>query len=56
LILIRENERTRNIALTPEQLRSGSVRYKPESDEIDMELNVAAGDRLLKESVIAVLP
>ena len=56
LVLIRENAWTRNVALTPEQLRSGSVRYKPASDEVDIELNVAAGDRLLKESVIAVLP
>jgi len=56
LVLIRENAWTRNVALTPEQLRSGSVRYKPASDEVDIELNVAAGDRLLKELVIAVLP
>jgi hypothetical protein len=56
LVLIREKDRTRNVALTPEQLRSGSVRYKPASDEVEMELNVATGDHLVKESVIAVLP
>jgi hypothetical protein len=56
VVLIRENDRTRNVALTAEQLRSGSVRYKPASDEVDIELNVATGDHLLKESVIAVLP
>jgi hypothetical protein len=56
VVLIRENDRTRNVALTAEQLRSGSVRYKPAFDEVDIELNVAAGDHLVKESVIAVLP
>ena len=56
VVLIRENDRTRNVSLTPEQLRSGSIRYKPGSDEVDVELNVAIGDHLLKESVIAVLP
>jgi hypothetical protein len=56
VVLIRENDRTRNVALTAEQLRSGSVRYKPVSDEVNIELNVATGDHLLKELVIAVLP
>jgi hypothetical protein len=56
VVLIRESDRTRNVALTPEQLRFGSVRYKPASDEVDIELNVAAGDHLVKETVIAVLP
>jgi len=56
VVLIRENDRTRNVALTPEQLQSGSVRYKPVSDEVEIEMNVASGDRLTKESVIAVLP
>jgi hypothetical protein len=56
MVLIRENDRTRNVALTPEQLRFGSVRYRPASDEVDIELNVATGDHLVKESVIAVLP
>jgi hypothetical protein len=56
VVLIRENDRTRIVALTAEQLRSGSVRYKPVSDEVDIELNVATGDHLVKESVIAVLP
>lgn len=56
MILIRENDRTRNVALAPEQLRSGSVRYTPASDEVDLELDVAMGDHLVKESVIALLP
>jgi hypothetical protein len=56
VVLIRENDRTRIVALTAEQLRSGSVRYKPASDEVDIELNVATDDHLVKESVIAVLP
>jgi len=56
VVLIRENGRTRNVGLTPEQLRSGSVRYKPASDKVEIELNVATGDHLTKESVIAVLP
>jgi hypothetical protein len=56
MVLIRENNRTRNVALTPEQLHFGSVRYKPASDEVEIELDVAAGDHLVKESVIAVLP
>ena len=56
MVLIRENDRTRNVALTAEQMRSGSIRYRPASDEVDMELNVATGNRLVKESVIAVLP
>jgi len=56
MVLIREHGRARNVALTPEQLRFGRVRYRPSSDEVDIELNVAAGDHLVKESVIAVLP
>ena len=37
MVLIRENDQTRNVALTPEQLRFGSVRYKPASDEVDLD-------------------
>jgi hypothetical protein len=56
MVLIRENGGTRNVALTSEQLRFGSVRYKPSSDEVEIELDVAAGDHLVEESMIAVLP
>ena len=56
MVLIHENDRTRNVALTSEQLRFGSVRYKPASDEVDIELDVPAGDHLVKESMIALLP
>jgi hypothetical protein len=48
MVLIRENDRTRNVALTAEQMRSGSIRYRPASDEVDMELNVATGNQLVR--------
>jgi hypothetical protein len=46
----------RNLTLTPEQLRSGSILYKPVSDQVEFQLAVMSGDQVTQESVIALLP
>jgi hypothetical protein len=46
----------RNLTLTPEQLRSGSILYKPDSDQVEFQLAVMSGDQVSQESVIALLP
>ena len=56
MVLIREGEKTRTIALNQDQLRSGSILYEPTTDEVEMQLNVISGDRVTRESITAVLP
>jgi hypothetical protein len=46
----------RNLTLTAEQLRSGSIVYKPVSDQVEFQLAVMSGDQVTQESVIALLP
>jgi hypothetical protein len=46
----------RNLTLTAEQLRSGSILYKPVSDQVEFQLAVMSGDQVTQESVIALLP
>jgi hypothetical protein len=46
----------RNLTLTADQLRSGSILYKPVSDQVEFQLAVMNGDNVTQESVIALLP
>jgi hypothetical protein len=46
----------RNLTLTADQLRSGSILYKPVSDQVEFQLAVMDGDHVTQESVIALLP
>jgi hypothetical protein len=46
----------RNLTLTPEQLRSGSILYKPVSDQVEFQLSVMSGDHVTQESAIVLLP
>jgi hypothetical protein len=46
----------RNLTLTTDQLRSGSILYKPVSDQVEFQLAVMNGDHVTQESVIALLP
>jgi hypothetical protein len=46
----------RSLTLTAEQLRSGSILYKPVSDQVEFQLAVMSGDQVTQESVIALLP
>ncbi len=56
MVLIRENNTSRNIPLTADQLRSGSIFYTPKSDEVEIQLNVVSGEKVAKESITAILP
>jgi hypothetical protein len=46
----------RNLTLTADQLRSGSILYKPVSDQVEFQLAVMNGNQVTQESVIALLP
>jgi hypothetical protein len=46
----------RNLTLTAEQLRSGSILYKPVSDQVEFQLAVMSGDHVTQESAIVLLP
>ena len=56
MVLIHEGNASRNISLNQEQLRSGSILYAPTTDQVELQLNVIAGERVHKESITAVLP
>ena len=56
MVVIREGARSRNVPLTADQLRSGSILYAATSDQVDIELNVVGGERVSRESITAVLP
>ena len=56
MVVIREGGKSRNVPLSPDQLRSGSILYTPTSDQVEIELNVVTGDRASRESITALLP
>ena len=56
MLLIRAQNASRDIALTPEQLRLGSILYAPTADQVEIQLNVVAGERLARDSLIVLLP
>jgi len=56
MLLIRAPNANREIALTPEQLHLGSILYTPTGDQVQIQLNVVAGERVARVSLIALLP
>lgn len=56
MVLIREGAKSRNVPLSADQLRSGSILYAPTSDQVEVELNVVGGERVSRESITALLP
>jgi protein TonB len=56
MLLIRAQNASRDISLTPEQLRLGSILYAPTTDQVEIQLNVVAGERVARDSLIVLLP
>ncbi len=56
MLIIKGKEGRRDIALTPDQLRAGSIVYTPTSDQVEVELSVVAGEQVTKDSVVVFLP
>jgi len=56
MLLIRGAGVSRDIPLSAEQLRSGSVLYTPTTDQVEIQLNVIAGNQATHDSLIALLP
>lgn len=55
MLIIHGKDGRKDIALTPEQLRAGSIVYTPNSDQVEVELSVVAGEQVTKDSVIVFL-
>ena len=56
MLIIRGKDTRRDIALTPDQLRAGSIVYTPTTDQVEVELSVVTGEEVTKDSVIVLLP
>ena len=56
MLIIRGKDTRRDIALSAEQLRAGSIVYTPTTDQVQVELSVVAGEQVTKDSVIVFLP
>ena len=56
MLIIRGKDTRRDIALTPDQLRAGSIVYTPTTDQVEVELSVVDGEQVTKDSVIVLLP
>lgn len=56
MLLIRAQNANRDMSLTPEQLRLGSILYAPTTDQVEIQLNVVAGERVARDSVMVLLP
>jgi TonB family protein len=56
MLLIRAQYASRDIGLTAEQLRHGSILYAPTTDQVEILLNVVAGERVARDSLIVLLP
>jgi hypothetical protein len=56
MLIIRGKDTRRDIALTPDQLRAGSIVYTPTSDQVEVELSVVSGEEVTKDSVIVLMP
>jgi hypothetical protein len=55
MLIIRGKEGRRDIALTPDQLRAGSIVYTPTAEQVEVELSVVADEQVTKDSVIVLL-
>ncbi len=56
MLLIRGNEVSRDIPLTAEELRGGSVVYASTAEQVRFQLNVVAGEQVAREFLALVLP
>ncbi|HJT89404.1 MAG TPA: hypothetical protein VJ732_16160 [Bryobacteraceae bacterium] len=57
ILFIQAGTSTRDLVLTPDQLRSGSVLYTPTADQVEIRLEVVgSGQRVTNDSVIVLLP
>jgi hypothetical protein len=56
MLIIKGKDGRRDIALTPDQLRAGSIVYTPTTDQVEVELSVVSGEQVTKDSVIVFLP
>ena len=56
MLLIRGSEVSRDIPLTAEELRSGSVVYASTAEQVRFQLNVVAGEQVAREFLALVLP
>ena len=56
MLLIRGDEVSRDIPLTAEELRSGSVVYASTAEQVRFQLNVVAGEQVAREFLALVLP
>jgi protein TonB len=56
MLLIRGSDVSRDIPLTAEELRSGSVVYASTADQVRFQLNVVAGEQVAREFLALVLP
>ncbi len=54
MLVATENQQRRNIPLTPEQLRAGTLTLHPAAPEVELRLNVIAGDKLAAESMLVL--
>jgi hypothetical protein len=55
MLLIRAQYANRDISLTPEQLRLGSILYAPTTDQVEILLKVVAGQRVARDSILGGL-
>jgi periplasmic protein TonB len=56
MLLIRGSDVSRDIPLTAEELRSGSVVYASTAEQVRFQLNVVAGEQVAREFLALVLP
>jgi hypothetical protein len=56
MLIIHGKDGRKDIALTPDQLRAGSIVYTPNTDQVEVELSVVSGEQVTKDSVIVFLP
>ena len=56
MLLIRGSAVSRDVPLSAEELRSGSVIYASPVDEVRFQLNVVSGERVTREFLTVVLP
>jgi periplasmic protein TonB len=56
MLLIRGGDVSRDISLTAEELRSGSVVYSSTAEQVRFQLNVVSGEQVTREFLALVLP
>ena len=56
MLLIRGDAVSRDVPLTAEELRSGSVMYSSPADQVRFQLNVVAGEQVAREFLTVLMP